>query len=180
MHVGNSEQCDIQISGKYINEQHAILHIYDDIVSIEDLNSTHGTFINGKKIKNPQFLNSKDRVKLGPLVFNWQDYLIHNTYNEVSTLYFVDLFSPFGSISWSDYKIVLLISLGLGAIYPLAVPIVLRILETKIQRIFRHYENLSKIDLIQFLEISYWVVGITMIYVFLNLTQKYFKGYFGK
>jgi pSer/pThr/pTyr-binding forkhead associated (FHA) protein len=41
---------------------------------LTDLNSTNGTFVNGKKIQNFVKLEKQDIIKLGNTVFNWQAY----------------------------------------------------------------------------------------------------------
>ena len=49
--IGRSSSNDYTLTSPAVSQQHAILTIYDDgRASIKDLNSTNGTFVNGKKI----------------------------------------------------------------------------------------------------------------------------------
>lgn len=49
--IGRSKECDLIIAGTHLSKQHVRLSLLDQSrVKIEDLESTNGTFLNGKKI----------------------------------------------------------------------------------------------------------------------------------
>lgn len=48
--IGRTEDCDIQYTNKYASSRHAELKISGDGLSIKDLNSSNGTFVNGMRV----------------------------------------------------------------------------------------------------------------------------------
>ncbi len=79
--VGSDEKADILLSGKYIPPLHATLTEDDGHTYIEDLNSTFGTHLNGRKTDRRTELSTNDKVRLGPLLFHWKVFLKCLTYN---------------------------------------------------------------------------------------------------
>ncbi|MBQ0087723.1 MAG: FHA domain-containing protein, partial [Prevotellaceae bacterium] len=71
--VGRSSTNDIQLDDLTVSGQHAVLSVLDDgQVSLKDLNSTNGTFVNGKRITEVVSLRTGDQVKLGKCPFDWE------------------------------------------------------------------------------------------------------------
>ncbi|MDN3543062.1 MAG: FHA domain-containing protein [Roseateles asaccharophilus] len=62
--LGRRPYNDIVIDNLAVSGEHAVLQMVGNDVFIEDLNSTNGTYINGKAIKK-QLLNSNDVVEVG-------------------------------------------------------------------------------------------------------------------
>jgi FHA domain len=62
--LGRRPYNDIVIDNLAISGEHAVLQMVGNEVYIEDLNSTNGTYINGKAIKK-QLLNANDTVEIG-------------------------------------------------------------------------------------------------------------------
>ncbi|MCB1198339.1 MAG: DUF4388 domain-containing protein [Deltaproteobacteria bacterium] len=62
--VGRSEESDVFLGEKKISRKHCILHLGEDALSITDLESTNGTFVNSKRI-NEQLLEDGDRLRIG-------------------------------------------------------------------------------------------------------------------
>ena len=50
--IGRAEECDISFSNIYTSSRHAELSITGNEISIRDLNSSNGTFVNGFRIEN--------------------------------------------------------------------------------------------------------------------------------
>ena len=70
--IGRSSSNDYTLTSPAVSQQHAILTIYDDgRASIKDLNSTNGTFVNGKKIVVETFIRQGDSIMLGNVPFDW-------------------------------------------------------------------------------------------------------------
>ena len=65
--VGRSKSCDIVISNRYVSKKHIKVTIEGVKVEIEDLNSTNGTYIDGKKLlpNNKVRLQRGERLILG-------------------------------------------------------------------------------------------------------------------
>ena len=68
--IGRGHECDIRLRSSSVSRYHAVLKISHDAVIFEDMNSTNGCFVNGRRIKR-QLLKDGDRVKVGavPLRF---------------------------------------------------------------------------------------------------------------
>ena len=62
--LGRRPYNDIVIDNLAVSGEHAVLHMSGDGVFLEDLNSTNGTYVNGKAIKKQQ-LHSGDTVEIG-------------------------------------------------------------------------------------------------------------------
>lgn len=62
--LGRRPYNDVVIDNLAISGEHAVLHMTDDQVEIEDLGSTNGTYVNGKAIKR-QLLRNGDTVEVG-------------------------------------------------------------------------------------------------------------------
>ena len=59
------EGCDITVSDPDASRRHAQVEIADDQLSIEDLGSTNGTFVNGERIDQRRRLSDGDEVRIG-------------------------------------------------------------------------------------------------------------------
>ena len=62
--IGRSDACDIKIDDKKISRTHAKFNIVDDELVITDLDSSNGTFVNGKRIQKATKLKNNDSVKV--------------------------------------------------------------------------------------------------------------------
>jgi pSer/pThr/pTyr-binding forkhead associated (FHA) protein len=62
--LGRRPYNDIVIDNLAVSGEHALLHLVGSDVVIEDLNSTNGTYINGKALKKQQ-LSHSDIVEIG-------------------------------------------------------------------------------------------------------------------
>jgi hypothetical protein len=62
--LGRRRYNDIVIDNLAVSGEHALLHLVGSDVVIEDLNSTNGTYINGKALKKQQ-LSHSDIVEIG-------------------------------------------------------------------------------------------------------------------
>ncbi len=62
--VGRRPYNDLVIDNLAVSGEHAVLQMSGNEVYLEDLNSTNGTFVNGKAVKK-QLLNDSDTVEIG-------------------------------------------------------------------------------------------------------------------
>jgi polyferredoxin/CRP-like cAMP-binding protein len=65
--LGTSTDVDLVLNDPTISRRHARLEVGDDGVTIEDLGSTNGTTVDGKRIKGPVLIDRQSSVKFGGL-----------------------------------------------------------------------------------------------------------------
>jgi len=63
--VGRDPESDIVIDGIEISRNHLVITKKGETFQIEDLNSTNGTFLNGKKLKKLTDIKNGDLISLG-------------------------------------------------------------------------------------------------------------------
>ncbi len=60
--VGRSPDCTIVINEKGVSREHFTVHVKGEIVTIEDLGSKNGTFLNGKRINKAELKNGDEII----------------------------------------------------------------------------------------------------------------------
>lgn len=65
MTIGRSQQNDLVLAASTTSRRHAWVWRQGDQVIVEDLGSTHGTYVNGQRLSAPRFLNHNDVLWLG-------------------------------------------------------------------------------------------------------------------
>ena len=83
----NKENNDIVVNDSKVSRNHLQI-IRDDQgnFSVLDLNSTNGTYVNGKRISGEVPLKVADELKIGDTVLPWQSYFDSSTNTEKDTL----------------------------------------------------------------------------------------------
>lgn len=67
--IGRAAGCTVTVTDNYASQLHARVFQRDGALHVEDLGSTNGTYLNGKKVTAPLPLKRGDRVKVGATVF---------------------------------------------------------------------------------------------------------------
>ena len=70
--IGRAASSDVLIDDTYASQQHARIFPHDSVYCVEDLGSTNGTYVNGRKISYPLELRVGDRIKIGKTVFEFR------------------------------------------------------------------------------------------------------------
>lgn len=81
--VGRRTSNEVQILDPTVSREHVRVSYVDDGGLIEDLGSTHGTFVNDIRVTSPQALSHNDRIRLGRANSN---IMIFRTHREFSDL----------------------------------------------------------------------------------------------
>ena len=72
--IGRSAASDIVLkSDDYVSGQHARLTRHGGLLYVEDIDSTNGTYINGRKAVGATPLRSGDRVRVGSTTFRYSE-----------------------------------------------------------------------------------------------------------
>ncbi len=64
LEVGRDLACQIMIPDRQVSRFHARLTVLAEGVSLEDLGSKNGTFLNGQKITKPEIINDGDTIQI--------------------------------------------------------------------------------------------------------------------
>lgn len=67
--VGRREGCDVRIPSHSVSRRHCRLSFREDLLTVEDLASSNGTFVNGQRIARPEVLKPGDQLEIGPVTF---------------------------------------------------------------------------------------------------------------
>ena len=66
--VGRRPDCDLRIQTRDVSRRHCEISLTDDAVTVRDLGSSNGTFVNGKRVAEAT-LGPGDQLQVGPVVF---------------------------------------------------------------------------------------------------------------
>jgi hypothetical protein len=66
--VGRSDQADVRLDDPYASEFHLRLVSQDGTLTVSDLGSTNGTYVNGRRITTPTSLQRGDALQVGKTV----------------------------------------------------------------------------------------------------------------
>ncbi|MFQ5615805.1 MAG: FHA domain-containing protein [Anaerolineales bacterium] len=67
--IGRAPENEIYVSDTQISRHHAVIKRQGDSYIVSDLDSTNGTFVNGKRITEPVPLRVGDSITVGPARF---------------------------------------------------------------------------------------------------------------
>jgi predicted component of type VI protein secretion system len=67
--IGRRRDCTLCIPSAEVSRRHCILQYQDGYVTVEDLDSVNGTFLNGIRIASKEVVYPGDRLAVGPMKF---------------------------------------------------------------------------------------------------------------
>jgi hypothetical protein len=70
--LGRGDQADIRLEDGFASSRHARLIPQGDVMVLEDLGSTNGTYLNGEPLRGPQPLHAGDRIRIGDSEFSFE------------------------------------------------------------------------------------------------------------
>jgi hypothetical protein len=70
--LGRGDEVDIRLEDSFASTSHARLLPQGDVVVLEDLGSTNGTYLNGEPLRGPQPLHVGDRIRIGDSEFTFE------------------------------------------------------------------------------------------------------------
>jgi pSer/pThr/pTyr-binding forkhead associated (FHA) protein len=69
--LGRGGRADIRLEDPFASSRHARISRQGDVLVIEDLGSTNGTYLNGSPLEGPQPLHAGDRIRIGDNEFSF-------------------------------------------------------------------------------------------------------------
>jgi pSer/pThr/pTyr-binding forkhead associated (FHA) protein len=70
--LGRGDSADIRLEDTFASSAHARLVTQGDVIVLEDLGSTNGTFLNGEPLRGPQPLHVGDSIRIGDSEFTFE------------------------------------------------------------------------------------------------------------
>ena len=70
--LGRGDQADIRLEDTFASSQHAQVALHGDVMVVEDLGSTNGTYLNEEPLRGPQPLHPGDRIRIGDSSFTFE------------------------------------------------------------------------------------------------------------
>lgn len=70
--LGRGDGADIRLEDAFASTRHARLVPQGDVIVLEDLGSTNGTYLNGEPLRGPQPLHVGDQIKIGDSEFTFE------------------------------------------------------------------------------------------------------------
>jgi FHA domain len=70
--LGRGDSADIRLEDTFASSAHARLFAEGDVIVIEDLGSTNGTYLNGEPLRGPQPLHVGDSIRIGDSEFTFE------------------------------------------------------------------------------------------------------------
>jgi pSer/pThr/pTyr-binding forkhead associated (FHA) protein len=70
--IGRSPETDIQIEDQFASSRHARIYERDGYLYIEDMGSTNGTYLNGRRLDARELLRADDRIRIGDTEFRYE------------------------------------------------------------------------------------------------------------
>lgn len=67
--LGRARGNTVRIPSAEVSRRHCRLLLKDGLVTLEDLDSANGTFLNGRRIKAPETVHPGDAIEVGPVTF---------------------------------------------------------------------------------------------------------------
>jgi len=70
--LGRGDDADIVLEDSFASSRHARLAPHGDVIVLEDLGSTNGTYLNDEPLRGPQPLHPGDRIRIGDTDFTFE------------------------------------------------------------------------------------------------------------
>lgn len=67
--AGRQEDCHLRVRSSQVSRKHCELFEKHGLLLVKDLNSSNGTFVNGKKIEGQRVMEPGDELGIGPITF---------------------------------------------------------------------------------------------------------------
>ncbi len=62
--IGRDERCSLVIPDRQVSREHARIWLEGERYALEDLDSKNGTFVNGRELEGPRFLQDGDEIQI--------------------------------------------------------------------------------------------------------------------
>jgi hypothetical protein len=70
--LGRGDDVDLKLEDSFASTRHARIVAQGDVIVLEDLGSTNGTYLNGQPLTGPQPLHAGDSIRIGDSEFTFE------------------------------------------------------------------------------------------------------------
>jgi FHA domain len=70
--IGRAPNSEVRIEDTYASGHHARIYDREGSVYVEDMNSTNGTYVNGRRVSAQELLRADDRIRIGDAEFRFE------------------------------------------------------------------------------------------------------------
>jgi hypothetical protein len=70
--IGRAPSSEVRIEDTYASAHHARIYDHEGHVFVEDMNSTNGTYVNGRRVGTQELLHPDDRIRIGDTEFRYE------------------------------------------------------------------------------------------------------------
>lgn len=71
--LGRSDHADIRVEDPFASSAHARIFAGGDFMNVEDMGSTNGTYLNGRKLRGAERLKVADVIRIGDSEYRYQE-----------------------------------------------------------------------------------------------------------
>ncbi|MBX5468606.1 MAG: FHA domain-containing protein [Thermoleophilaceae bacterium] len=71
--LGRSTASDIEVDDPFASAAHARIFPRGDFMYIEDMGSTNGTYLNGRRVRRPEQLKVADTIRIGETEYRYRE-----------------------------------------------------------------------------------------------------------
>jgi pSer/pThr/pTyr-binding forkhead associated (FHA) protein len=71
--LGRSDGAEIRVEDPFASSAHARIFSRGDFMNVEDMGSTNGTYLNGRKLRTPERLKLGDVIRIGDSEYRYQE-----------------------------------------------------------------------------------------------------------
>ena len=68
--IGRTQENDVVLDGSRVSKRHAQIVFNENRITIIDLNSANGVFVNGKRLTKPQDIIVGDEIRIAALLWS--------------------------------------------------------------------------------------------------------------
>jgi hypothetical protein len=70
--IGRAPDSEVRIDDTFASGRHARVYDREGRVYLEDMNSTNGTYVNGRRVSTQELLRADDRIRIGDTEFRYE------------------------------------------------------------------------------------------------------------
>ncbi len=71
--LGRSDSAEVRVDDPYASSAHARIYAYGDFMQLEDMGSTNGTYLNGRRVRGAERLKVADTIRIGDTEWRYQE-----------------------------------------------------------------------------------------------------------